>query len=244
MTADDRAYELDILKKVINTYLDKTVSVTEEGLNSLVSKHDETVWKIATKIYSDSGHKVEFSLVRDILNSYIEVLKMHLATEKAAAYKHLQYQKVEEARRVAQEAQQATEAENRRHQQATEAENRSQNRLTELAKKFDESGRDKSMSDLFVKVLDIVSEQLSVELDKVHLTSHICNDLGADELDTVELAMALEEAFDFNIEIPEDILGSVKKWPPSYSNDYFGDSDPVACTVGELLDYIHKQIST
>ncbi|WP_375510620.1 acyl carrier protein [uncultured Nostoc sp.] len=232
MTDDDRTYKLDILKKVIKTYLDETVAVTEEGLNSLVSKHDETVWKIATKIYSESGHKVEFSLMREIVNSHIEVLKMHVATEKAAAYKRLQYEKVEEARRVAQEAQQATETENRR-----------QNRLTELAKKLDESGRDKSMSDLFVKVLDIVSEQLSVdELDKVSLTNHICNDLGADELDTVELAMALEEAFDFNIEIPEDILGSVKKWPPSYSNDYFGDSVPVACTVGELLDYIHKQI--
>lgn len=232
MSADDRAYELDILKKVINTYLDKTVPVTEKGLNSLVSKHDETVWKIATKIYSESGHKVEFSLVRDIVNSHIEVLKMHVATEKAAAYKRLQCQKVEEAQRVAQEAQQAIEAEKCK-----------QNRLIELAKKLDESGRDKSMSELFVKVLDIVSEQLSVdELDKVTLTSHICNDLGADELDTVELAMALEEAFDFNIEIPEDILGSVKKWPPSFSNDFFGDSDPVACTVGELLNYIHKQI--
>ncbi len=232
MSADDRAYELDILKKVINTYLDKTVPVTEKGLNSLVSKHDETVWKIATKIYSESGHKVEFSLVRDIVNSHIEVLKMHVATEKAAAYKRLQCQKVEEAQRVAQEAQQAIEAEKCK-----------QNRLIELAKKLDESGRDKSMSELFVKVLDIVSEQLSVdELDKVTLTSHICNDLGADELDTVELAMALEEAFDFNIEIPEDILGSVKKWPPSFRYNSFGDSDPVACTVGELLDYIHKQI--
>ncbi|MEH1847976.1 MAG: phosphopantetheine-binding protein [Nostoc sp.] len=115
----------------------------------------------------------------------------------------------------------------------------------ELAKKLDESGRDKSLSELFVKVLDIVCEQLKVdELDKVTLTSHICNDLGADELDTVELAMALEEAFDFNIEIPEDILGSVKKWPQSFSYNSFGDSVPVACTVGELLDYIYKQIST
>lgn len=42
--------------------------------------------------------------------------------------------------------------------------------------------RDKSMSALFVKVLDIVSEQLSVELDKVNLTSHICNDSGANPL--------------------------------------------------------------
>ena len=63
-----------------------------------MSKHDDTVWKIATKIYSESGHKVEFSLVRDIVNSHIEVLKMHVATEKAAAYKRLQCQKVEEAR--------------------------------------------------------------------------------------------------------------------------------------------------
>jgi acyl carrier protein len=229
MTKDDKTFELYILEKAINTYLDETFSVTEEALNSLVSKRDEIVWKIAKEIYSQSGHKVEFSVVRNVVNSRIEVLKMHIATEKSIAYERLQSQKVEEARQAAEETQRIAEAENRK-----------QNRLTELAKKLDESGRDKRMSHLFLKVQNIVSEQLSVELDAVTLKSHILNDLGADALDVIELAMALEEEFD--IEIPEDILGDGRShnwWFSSCSND----SNPVACSVGELLDFIHKQVS-
>ena len=51
------------------------------------------------------------------------------------------------------------------------------------------------------KVCSIVSEQLSVETGEVKSDSNFENDLGADSLDTVELVMALEEAFD--IEIPD-----------------------------------------
>lgn len=91
MTTDDKAYGLDILKKVISTYLDETVPVTEEGLNSLVSKRDEIVWKIATEIYRQSEHKVEFSVVRDVVNSRIEFLTMHIATEKAVAHEHANF---------------------------------------------------------------------------------------------------------------------------------------------------------
>lgn len=222
MTTNDGAYELDILKKVMSTYFDELVSV-KEGLDSLVSKRDEIVWKIATKIYSQSGYKVEFSIVRDVVNSRLEALNTHIASERAAAYEHLQSQKVKEA------------------QQSAEAENRRQSRLIELARQLEESGREKSMCDLFLKVQDIVSEQLGVNLNEVTLSKHLSYDLRADELDTVELAMALEEEFD--IEIPEDMLGSVNKWPPSYSNS-FGDSEPVACTVGKLLDFIHRRLSS
>ena len=52
------------------------------------------------------------------------------------------------------------------------------------------------------KVCSIVSEQLSVEAGEVKPDSNFQNDLGADSLDTVELVMALEEAFD--IEIPDE----------------------------------------
>jgi len=51
------------------------------------------------------------------------------------------------------------------------------------------------------KVCSIVSEQLSIEAGEVKSDSNFQNDLGADSLDTVELVMALEEAFD--IEIPD-----------------------------------------
>ena len=48
----------------------------------------------------------------------------------------------------------------------------------------------------------IVAEQLSVDAGEVKSESNFQNDLGADSLDTVELVMALEEAFD--IEIPDE----------------------------------------
>lgn len=52
------------------------------------------------------------------------------------------------------------------------------------------------------KVIDIITEQLSVEKDKVVASTSFVDDLGADSLDLVELIMAMEEAFD--IEIPDD----------------------------------------
>ncbi|KAF9889630.1 hypothetical protein FE257_007138 [Aspergillus nanangensis] len=58
------------------------------------------------------------------------------------------------------------------------------------------------MSDIDGKVKAIVAEQLGVETGEVKNTSSFVNDLGADSLDTVELIMALEEAFD--IEIPDE----------------------------------------
>ena len=59
-----------------------------------------------------------------------------------------------------------------------------------------------SQEEIFQKVQSIVSEQLSVESSEVKSDSNFQNDLGADSLDTVELVMALEEAFD--IEIPDE----------------------------------------
>ena len=56
--------------------------------------------------------------------------------------------------------------------------------------------------EILEKVCSIVSEQLSVEAGEGKSDSNFQNDLGADSLDTVELVMALEEAFD--IEIPDE----------------------------------------
>ena len=52
------------------------------------------------------------------------------------------------------------------------------------------------------KVKEIVSEQLDVTIDKIKDESSFQDDLGADSLDIVELAMSLEEAFE--CEIPDD----------------------------------------
>lgn len=59
-----------------------------------------------------------------------------------------------------------------------------------------------SEQEILEKVQAIVVEQLGVEQDQVTPAANFTNDLGADSLDTVELVMALESAFD--IEIPDE----------------------------------------
>ena len=58
------------------------------------------------------------------------------------------------------------------------------------------------MASLQEKVKQIIVEQLGVDEAEVTPTASFVDDLGADSLDTVELVMAFEEAF--NIEIPDE----------------------------------------
>ncbi len=58
------------------------------------------------------------------------------------------------------------------------------------------------MSDIEVRVKNIIMEQLDVKEEQVVNAASFVDDLGADSLDTVELVMALEEEFD--CEIPDE----------------------------------------
>lgn len=58
------------------------------------------------------------------------------------------------------------------------------------------------MASVEEKVKQIIVEQLGVDEAEVTPTASFVDDLGADSLDTVELVMALEEAFE--IEIPDE----------------------------------------
>jgi acyl carrier protein len=72
---------------------------------------------------------------------------------------------------------------------------------------------------IFEKVKQIIKEQLGVEDDEITPATSFVDDLGADSLDTVELVMAFEEAFD--IEIPDNDAEKMR-------------------TVQDLIDYIEK----
>jgi|TARA_Y100000816_G_scaffold287541_1_gene270469 acyl carrier protein len=59
------------------------------------------------------------------------------------------------------------------------------------------------MSEVADKVKKIIAEHLGIEdMDKITNDAKFIDDLGADSLDTVELVMAFEEAFD--VEIPDE----------------------------------------
>ena len=70
------------------------------------------------------------------------------------------------------------------------------------------------------KVKQIIVEQLGVDEGEVTSNASFVDDLGADSLDTVELVMAFEEAFD--IDIPDE------------------DAEKIA-TVKDAIDYIENK---
>lgn len=62
--------------------------------------------------------------------------------------------------------------------------------------------------EVFEKVKKVVVEQLGVSEAEIKREASFVDDLGADSLDTVELVMALEEAF--NTEIPDEDAEKIK----------------------------------
>ncbi|MBI5308830.1 MAG: acyl carrier protein [Planctomycetes bacterium] len=55
------------------------------------------------------------------------------------------------------------------------------------------------MSAIEQKVKEIITKQLGVKAEQITKETSFINDLGADSLDTVELIMEFEDAFDMNI---------------------------------------------
>ena len=79
----------------------------------------------------------------------------------------------------------------------------------------------KAKANVAEKIKQIVSEQLGVDQAEVTPTASFVDDLGADSLDTVELVMAFEEAFE--IEIPDEEAEKIR-------------------TVQDAITYVEKKV--
>jgi len=73
------------------------------------------------------------------------------------------------------------------------------------------------MADIAAKVKEIIVNKLGVDDGQITPEASFTNDLGADSLDTVELVMEFEKAF--NLQIPDE------------------DAEKIA-TVGDAIRYI------
>ncbi|MBR2298630.1 MAG: acyl carrier protein [Bacteroidales bacterium] len=77
------------------------------------------------------------------------------------------------------------------------------------------------MSEIASKVKAIIVDKLGVDENEVTPNASFTNDLGADSLDTVELIMEFEKAF--NITIPDDAAEEIS-------------------TVGDAVKYIEEKL--
>ncbi|HSG29165.1 MAG TPA: acyl carrier protein [Candidatus Krumholzibacterium sp.] len=78
------------------------------------------------------------------------------------------------------------------------------------------------MADVEAKVKEIIINKLGVEAGQITPEASFTNDLGADSLDTVELVMEFEKAF--NLQIPDE------------------DAEKIS-TVGDAVKYLSGKVS-
>ena len=78
------------------------------------------------------------------------------------------------------------------------------------------------MADVAAKVKEIIMNKLGVEAAQITPEASFTNDLGADSLDTVELVMEFEKAF--NVQIPDE------------------DAEKIG-TVGDAINYLKAKAS-
>jgi acyl carrier protein len=76
------------------------------------------------------------------------------------------------------------------------------------------------MADIDAKVKEIIINKLGVDEGQITPQASFTNDLGADSLDTVELVMEFEKAF--NIQIPDE------------------DAEKIS-TVGDAINYLKSK---
>jgi acyl carrier protein len=218
MNEDSKNYEMQILAMMINQYLDDMVSLSEEKLNQLEAKRDQIVWDLATRIYKESGHKVEFHIIRNLINSRIEVMRYQLFFSKSSL---LESKRIDEEKAIKIAEQKANAVINDKKIDDTE--------------KITSQENERQLA-IFIKVQEIISDQLEVEKSEIHIDDELfylkskgnvgsyssyssysfytfsssfdswfddlLSNWGGDEHDTIELIMTLEEEFD--LEVPHE----------------------------------------
>jgi acyl carrier protein len=218
MSFENQDYKLEVLKYAINESIDRLLpNISEDALSIILYQTNEVVWRVATEIYTKSGHQIDFVFIRDILNLRVEQLRIKIAEEE----------------KIRQEREAIIQAELDAQRLAKKA--KEQEELQPFKEKYpDININNYKEFDIFIRIRNIVIEQLKVEeklialdytlLDNWNYFSGISGSSNEDNyLDLVEFVMAIEEEFD--IEIPDE-----------EGESFFG------CSIRWLISFILQKI--
>lgn len=183
MAVENENYKLEILEYAVNQSIDRLLpESSKDALSVILYQSKEVVWRVATDLYTKSGHQIDFVFIRDLLNSRIEPLRNQIA-EVAKIKAEL------EAERLVEEAEEAKIRKQKEEEKQKESE------------EFNLVCPNSSMN-TFIKIRLIIREKLEVSEESITLNANLDSDLYADESDLIELLWALEE--EFGLEIPDD----------------------------------------
>ncbi|MEM7760780.1 MAG: phosphopantetheine-binding protein [Cyanobacteria bacterium P01_A01_bin.40] len=219
MTIENQNYQSDIFEYGVNQHLNKLLpDDNEDALNIIANQCNDIVWRIATDIYKESGHQIDFTFIKNILNLKSYSLENQIAEEKRAKadlntrrlFKKAEKERLRKEKEIA-DAKAKLEAE-RLEQRAKQKELDRERKEKELKKlqAFKQANpginSNYKSSDIFIRIKNTIADCLEIDGETIKPNNYIMKDLEADELDIIEIVMAIEEEFD--IEIPDDDLPS------------------------------------
>lgn len=227
MSIESQGYKFEVLEYVVNQCIDRLLpSSSEDALSVILYQSNEVVWRVATEIYTQSGHQVDFVFIRDILKLRVEPLQNRIAEEERIRIEQEKIKAELEAQRLAKIAEEALIQKQR--------EKEKQRKLQELREEYPYIEiKSYQEFDIFGRIKNIIVEELeedetSITLDYIpvqinfnwsYFGSSSGNSNEDNYLNLCEFIMAIEEEFD--IEIPDE-----------ESESFFG------CNIEWLINFI------
>lgn len=216
MSVESQDYKSEVLEYAVNDCINRLLpSSSEDALSVILYQTNEVVWRVATEIYTKSGYQVDFLFIRSTLILRIEPLQETIAEEarikaeleaqrlaKIAEEKRIRKEKeIEKARLEAERLEKIA----KQKQLDKERKAKEKEKLQAFRQENPNIERTYENFDTFVRIRNVIIDFFQVDrakiiqLEKIKFYTFIMKDLGADELDNIEIVMAIEEEFDIEI---------------------------------------------
>ncbi|WP_319422113.1 hypothetical protein [Pleurocapsa sp. FMAR1] len=214
MSVENQNYKLEILEYAVNQCIDSLLpKSSEDTLSTILYQSNEVVWRVATDIYTKSGYQIDFLFIRGILNLRIEPLRNKIAEEARVRAKL-------EAQRLAREIKEERIRKAEKLAKIAEEEKIEKERKEEEQRQFKEFKQANPDFDAFIRIKNIIIEELEIEEERITSNAIFNKDLGIgriysfnwgsssssyDEVrdsDGINFIMSIEE--EFHIEISDE----------------------------------------